>query len=256
MGPRFLTRFPDGAQVNVMLSRDETYAEIAPVRLNPGSPSAFVSIQRGCDNMCSYCIVPFTRGKARHDRDDELFVRRALLYLSGRERSRPLDTIVEEAKQLRAQGVREITLLGQNVNSYNDLAGLPPQPARQVDNVVATSVGFSTIYKPKRAGRGFAELLAGVCYQTGHAFFFLAFKSFLYISLFSCPTRWRRQCRMCGYALRHRTRRTLRTRCCTQWPVSPTFASNCTCPHRAAAAACWSACGEGERCIDRREEIP
>lgn len=84
-----------------MLSQDETYAEIAPVRLNPNSPSAYVSIQRGCDNMCSYCIVPFTR---------------------GRERSRPTATIVEEVRQLAAQGVREVTLLGQNVNSYNDLS--------------------------------------------------------------------------------------------------------------------------------------
>jgi len=124
-------------QINVMLSRDETYAEIAPVRLSPNSASAFVSIQRGCDNMCSYCIVPFTR---------------------GRERSRPLETIVEEAKQLQTQGVREITLLGQNVNSYNDVhSGMMEKSV-----MVTSQKGFKTIYKPKKLGRNFAELLAAV----------------------------------------------------------------------------------------------
>jgi tRNA A37 methylthiotransferase MiaB len=102
-----------------MLSMDETYAEIAPVRLNPNSPSAFVSIQRGCDNMCSYCIVPFTR---------------------GRERSRSVETIVEEVRQLSLQGVREVTLLGQNVNSYNDTSQLK-LAARNEPDVVNTRWG-------------------------------------------------------------------------------------------------------------------
>jgi tRNA-2-methylthio-N6-dimethylallyladenosine synthase len=83
--------------VNVLLSRDETYAEINPVRLNSNGISAFISITRGCDNMCSFCVVPFTR---------------------GRERSRDWQTIVQEAKDLYANGYREVTLLGQNVDSY------------------------------------------------------------------------------------------------------------------------------------------
>ncbi len=83
--------------VNVLLSRDETYAEINPVRLNSNGISAFISITRGCDNMCSFCVVPFTR---------------------GRERSRDWQTIVQETKDLYTNGYREVTLLGQNVDSY------------------------------------------------------------------------------------------------------------------------------------------
>lgn len=96
--PKLINQVDDGQKaVNTFLSREETYADISPVRLNSNGVTAFVSIMRGCDNMCSFCVVPFTR---------------------GRERSRDPHSIVAEAKALFEQGFREVTLLGQNVDSY------------------------------------------------------------------------------------------------------------------------------------------
>lgn len=96
--PNLLEKVEDGHKaVNVLLSREETYAEITPVRLNTNGINAFISIMRGCDNMCSFCVVPFTR---------------------GRERSRDAHSIVAEAKDLSERGYKEVTLLGQNVDSY------------------------------------------------------------------------------------------------------------------------------------------
>lgn len=98
--PRLLAEVTDGRKaVNVLLSLEETYADIAPIRTTGNGVSAFVSIMRGCDNMCSFCVVPFTR---------------------GRERSRPMESILGEIRQLSDEGYKEVTLLGQNVNSYKD----------------------------------------------------------------------------------------------------------------------------------------
>lgn len=121
--------------VNVLLSREETYADISPVRLNSNGVNAFVSIMRGCNNMCSFCVVPFTR---------------------GRERSRDPQSILDECKDLHNQGYKEITLLGQNVDSYywNPLQGTMEQKneavtfAHLLENVALISpelrVRFST----------------------------------------------------------------------------------------------------------------
>ncbi len=135
--------------MNVQLSADETYADIRPVRPD-GAVSAFLSVMRGCNNMCAFCIVPFTR---------------------GRERSRPTASVLDEVRALADQGVREVTLLGQNVNSFADFSERAEGSAAAASASASAAAapfgvyapGFRSVYVPQRGGAlRFAELLARV----------------------------------------------------------------------------------------------
>lgn len=122
--PNLVKELDEGRKaVNVILSKEETYADVSPVRLATNGVTAFISITRGCDNMCTFCVVPFTR---------------------GRERSRNPQSILEEALDLWNRGYREITLLGQNVDSYLWYGGgLKKDFEKASDAAKATSVSFS-----------------------------------------------------------------------------------------------------------------
>ncbi len=111
--------------VNVILSKDETYGDVSPVRLNSNGVSAFVSITRGCDNMCTFCVVPFTR---------------------GRERSRDPKSIISEIQELKDKNFKEVTLLGQNVDSYLWYGGGLKKDFKKASEIAkATAVGFAQL---------------------------------------------------------------------------------------------------------------
>jgi len=126
--PNLINEVEEGRNaVNVILSKDETYGDISPVRLQSNGVSAFVSITRGCDNMCTFCVVPFTR---------------------GRERSRDPQSIMEEVNDLAAKGFKEITLLGQNVDSYLWYGGGLKKDFKNASEIQqATAINFSALLR-------------------------------------------------------------------------------------------------------------
>lgn len=142
--PQLLEQVDTGQKaINTLLSADETYADINPVRLSSNGVTAFISIMRGCENFCAYCVVPYTRGK---------------------ERSRNPESIIDEARNLFEQGYREVTLLGQNVNSYQwEQEGLPIEFPALLEDVARIDpelrVRFATSH-PKDLSDDLLEVMA------------------------------------------------------------------------------------------------
>ena len=124
--PKLIEEVEEGRDaINVILSKEETYGDVAPIRLNSNGVSAFISITRGCDNMCTFCVVPFTR---------------------GRERSRDPQSIIAEAQELWSKGYKEITLLGQNVDSYLWYGGGLKKDLNKASAIAqATAISFSNL---------------------------------------------------------------------------------------------------------------
>jgi tRNA-2-methylthio-N6-dimethylallyladenosine synthase len=141
--PNLIEQVDSGQKaVNVLLSREETYADISPVRLNSNGINAFVSIMRGCDNMCSFCVVPFTR---------------------GRERSRDPQSIVAECTDLFNRGYREVTLLGQNVDSYK----WKPEGQKVIAEDQKPVLGMDLLDKVLASGEDFIELQTQAPHEIG-----------------------------------------------------------------------------------------
>ena len=193
--------------INTQLSLEETYADIAPVRRSDAGPTAFVSIMRGCNNMCAFCIVPFTRGQGT--------VEAARIH-------------PRRGQEALRRGCKEVTLLGQNVNSYADTSLSAGRRRRRA--VVSTekettdaferyyAPGFKSVYKPRRDGAvRFAELLDAVA---------------------DVDPEMR-------VRFTSRTPRISPTRSCASSRPVPTWRSSCTCPRRAVPARCWNECGGG-----------
>ncbi len=137
--------------VNVLLSREETYADISPVRMDSNGVSAFISIMRGCNNMCSYCVVPYVRGA---------------------ERSRDPESIMRDIDDLIAAGYKEVTLLGQNVNSYkwlsgDSVTGFPHLLRMVADRSPQLRVRFATSH-PKDLSDDLLKVMAGSCNICSH----------------------------------------------------------------------------------------
>jgi tRNA-2-methylthio-N6-dimethylallyladenosine synthase len=122
--PKLIDEAHEGHRaINVILSKEETYADLTPVRLDSNGVTSFISIMRGCDNMCSFCVVPFTR---------------------GRERSRDPESIVKEAKDLFEKGYKEVTLLGQNVDSYL-YSGVGPKKEKLTEEQALNATNFAQL---------------------------------------------------------------------------------------------------------------
>jgi hypothetical protein len=217
--PFLLSQVDSGqSAINVQLSADETYADVAPLRESSNGVSAFVTIMRGCNNLCSFCIVPFTR---------------------GRERSRPLESILRECRDLYARGYREVTLLGQNVNSYNDIG---EDESSSSSSNVESRYRFDSQFVSRHSSFG---IVRNDCLAKGSK---RSTRRRIRVTRSpSSSTRLRLSCRIYAFVSLLRIRRTFRSlssRCCSD---TPTWARCCTCRRRAAARRCSSACGAATR---------